>query len=86
MGIVQSKTFKSGNSIAVRLPREVALAEGISVTIEKRGGALIIRPTIDPVEERRKVTDLVAELRRIGPVGEIEQRDSDIFPDRPGLY
>jgi virulence-associated protein VagC len=26
MGIVDSKTFKSGNSVAVRLPKEIAFA------------------------------------------------------------
>jgi hypothetical protein len=29
---------------------------------------------------------MVAGLRAIGPVGGIEERDPDIFPDRPGLY
>jgi antitoxin VapB len=86
MGIVESKTFKSGNSIAVRLPRDMALPEGTPITIEKQGDALIIRPAKDPVEEKRKVTELVEALRALGPVDEIEQRDADIFPDRPGLY
>lgn len=86
MGIVESKTFKSGNSIAVRLPRDMALPEGTAITIEKRGDALIIRPAKDPLEEKRKVTELVAALRALGPVGEVEERDADIFPDRPGLY
>ncbi len=86
MGTVASKTFKSGNSIAVRLPRDMALPEGTAITIEKRGDALIIRPTKDPVEEKRKLTELITALRALGPAGEIEARDADIFPDRPGLY
>lgn len=86
MGILETKTFKSGNSIAIRLPREVAFAEGTAVTIEKRGDALVIRPAKDPIEEKRKVLEFVAALKALKPTGVIEERDSDIFPDRPGLY
>ena len=86
MGIVESKTFKSGNSIAIRLPRDVAFPEGTAVTIEKRGDALLIRPAKDPAEEKRKVLEFVEALEALKPTGVIEERDSDIFPDRPGLY
>jgi antitoxin VapB len=84
MGILETKTFKSGNSIAIRLPREVAFAEGTAVTIEKRGDALVIRPAKDPVEEKRKVLEFVEALKALPRVGEIEQRDTDL-PERPGL-
>lgn len=86
MGAVNSKTFKSGNSIAVRLPREVALAPDIAVTIERNGDVLTIRPAVDPAEEKRKLLELVRRLREIGPVGEIGKREPIEFPDRPGLY
>ena len=86
MGVVESKSFKSGNSVAVRMPRETGMPENIDVTIERSGDAWIIRPAKDPVKEKRKVTELVAALRALGPVGEVEERDPDIFPDRPGLY
>lgn len=84
MSIFESKTFKSGNSIAVRLPRDMALPEGTPITIEKQGDALIIRPLKDPVEEKRKVIELVAALKAIGPADEIERRNADL-PERPGL-
>ena len=45
-----------------------------------------LSPTKDPVEEKRKLTELITALRALGPAGEIEARDADIFPDRPGLY
>lgn len=86
MGIVETKAFKAGNSTAVRLPRSMGISEGTALTIEKHGDAIIIRLAKDPVEEKRKVTELVAALRALGPVGEVEERDPDIFPDRPGLY
>lgn len=86
MGIVDSKTFKSGNSIAVRLPKEVAFAPDTRVTIERNGDVLTIRPAVNPAEEKRKLRDLVATLRAIGRAGEIGEREPIEFPDRPGLY
>ncbi len=39
-----TKIFKSGNSLAVRLPREIAFPEGCAVTVSRQGDSLIIRP------------------------------------------
>jgi antitoxin VapB len=40
-----TRIFKSGNSLAVRIPRDLAIAgESEEVTIERLGNALIIRP------------------------------------------
>jgi antitoxin VapB len=86
MGVVDSKTFKSGNSVAVRLPKEVAFAPDTRVTIERNGDVITIRPALDPTEERRKLRALVATLRAIGRAGEVGEREPIEFPDRPGLY
>ena len=40
---MRTRVFKNGNSLAVRLPSELALPEG-EVEIERRGNELIIRP------------------------------------------
>ena len=39
-----AKVFQSGNSQAVRIPKEFHL-DGDEVEIRKRGGSLILRPT-----------------------------------------
>lgn len=86
MGIVDSKTFKSGNSIAVRLPKDVAFPPDTQVTIERKGDVLTIRPVKDPAAERAKVLALVEALRAIGPADEVEKYDSTMTgPERPGL-
>ena len=85
MGVIETRTFKSGNSIAVCLPHELGLAADTAVLIEHDGDTIIIRPVNDPKDGRRRVQELVAALRALGPVGEVEKRDADIFPDRPGL-
>ncbi|HEX4693171.1 antitoxin [Sphingomonas sp.] len=88
MAVHQTKTFKSGNSVAVRLPKGFGFAPGTPVTIQRNGDALTIRPANDPAEARRKLRQLVADLRAIGRAGEIQGRDEVgiEFPDRPGLY
>jgi antitoxin VapB len=86
MGAIETKTFRSGNSVAIRLPKELGFAADMAVTIERVGNALRIAPVIDPAEEKRQLDELVAALRAIGPAGEIEPREPIDFPDRPGLY
>ncbi len=43
MATKTAKIFRSGNSQAVRIPKEFQL-EGTEVEIERRGNALILRP------------------------------------------
>ena len=38
------KIFKSGNSLAVRLPRDIAFDEGMEVVVSRKGDSLTIRP------------------------------------------
>ncbi len=81
-----SRTFKSGNSEAVRLPKGLGFGIGKDVVIERRGAEVILRARHDPAEEQAKLRRMVAMLDQIGPVGEIEKRVPVEFPDRPGLY
>lgn len=42
---MQTRIFRSGNSLAVRIPKELAFVNnGESVQIERVGAALVIRP------------------------------------------
>jgi antitoxin VapB len=79
---VDSKTFRSGNSEAVRLPKEVAFGSDVAVTIRREGDTL----TITPKKKLRTVGDLVARLREIGPPADgVQEREPIEWPDRPGL-
>lgn len=80
---VDSKTFKSGNSEALRLPKEVAFGAGTEVTIRKIGNTLTIVPKHD---RRLTPAELVAQLRAVGtPPGPSVGRLKPIFPKRRGL-
>jgi antitoxin VapB len=39
-----TKVFRSGNSLAVRLPRDLAFPEGAEVEVVRQGESLIVRP------------------------------------------
>ncbi|WP_424360620.1 antitoxin [Methylocystis parvus] len=39
-----TKVFKSGNSLAVRLPREIAFPEGSEVVVSRQGESLVVTP------------------------------------------
>jgi antitoxin VapB len=75
-----TKTFKSGNSAAVRLHRALGLPADIEVTAEPLGNGVWIRPK----GKRQTLAEMSAKLLALGPVGEIERREVDL-PERPGL-
>jgi antitoxin VapB len=79
MTVVTSRIFRSGNSEAVRLPKDVAFGQEMDVTIVRSGDVLTIYP------KRMSLAKMIARLRELPGPGEIEVRDADIFPDRPGL-
>ncbi len=85
MGAVNSKVFRSGNSEAVRLPREVAFGANIDVVIERNGDVLTIRPARDPAEEKRRLLDMLDALASLPKPDNVQQRDAVEFPVRPGL-
>jgi antitoxin VapB len=74
-----SRTFKSGNSEAVRLPKGVAYGAEIEVTIIRSGDVLTIYPTRPPI------TALAQRLEALAKPAQIEVRDRETIPEPPGL-
>jgi len=79
MTTARSRTFRSGNSEAVRLPKDVAYGEDIDVTIVRSGDVVTIYPT------RMSMREMLKRLDELPAPDYIEERDSDVVPDRPGL-
>jgi len=79
MPTAKSRTFRSGNSEAVRLPREVAFGVDTPVTIVKSGDVVTIYPTRPPISE------MFERLATLPKPGAIEVRDEEPLPERPGL-
>jgi antitoxin VapB len=86
MSAVNGKVFKSGNSLAVRLPRDIAFALDTPVLIERTGDVVTIRPQRDAAIEKARLRALLDDLAAIGaPEDGVQDRDPFDFPDRPGL-
>jgi len=79
MTVITSRTFRSGNSQAVRLPREIAFPEGTLVTIVRSGDVLTIYPAKSPV------TTMIERLRALPKPDSVEVRDEEPIPERPNL-
>jgi antitoxin VapB len=82
---VHTKTFKSGNSVAVRLPKGFAIPVNVEVELEKSGDTVTIRTLRDPVAAKRALLDMLEELKMLPKPPTIQNRDPFEFSDRPEL-
>ena len=57
--MITTKTFKSGNSLAIRLPRDLGFEESEEVEIYRKGEEVIIRHKSTSL---KKVFDLLSEM------------------------
>jgi antitoxin VapB len=78
MAIAESRTFRSGNSEAVRLPRNVAFGREVELTIVRSGDVLTIYPARKPIGE------LAKQLVELARPSEIEVRDDEVLPEPSG--
>ena len=70
-----TKVFRSGNSLAVRLPREIAFHEGAEVVVTRQGESLVVSPA------RLDMATLVARLG-LGPAPRALERPAFKPPRR----
>lgn len=87
MGVHQTKTFKSGNSEAVRLPKGMGFGIDVDVRVEREpGGRVVLTPVVDREAQRRRMDEAYARMLAIGaPADGVQARDPFLFIDRPGL-
>lgn len=75
---MQTRVFQSGNSIAVRIPKELAIVSAAQdVEIERVGDSLVIRPI-----KRKKLAGLGTVLAGFSPEFMADGRDFHEEPDR----
>lgn len=79
MPIARSRTFRSGNSEALRLPKDVAFGTDVEVVIVRSGDVLTVYPATMTLPE------MASRLRELPAPPAIERRDVDELPERPGL-
>ena len=77
---VRSKTFKSGNSVALRLPKVLGIKEGVEMKVREEQGRYVVEP-VEPPKKRIDLSFLdgrTAGLKPLRPEDrEIEERELD---------
>ena len=79
VSVARSRTFRSGNSEAIRLPKDVAYGEDVELVLVRSGDVMTIYPAATTIPE------MIAQLNALPAVREIEQRDIDAIPERQGM-
>ncbi|MCB9958075.1 MAG: AbrB/MazE/SpoVT family DNA-binding domain-containing protein [Rhodospirillaceae bacterium] len=79
MPTAHSRTFRSGNSEAVRLPKDVAFGIDTEVVIVRSGDVMTIYPA------KMTVPEMLERLAEMPRPNAIEARDEAEIPERPGL-
>lgn len=80
MNAYRTKTFKSGNSEAVRLPKELGFGIDVEVEIVGHGDEVTIRR-----KPKKTMKELVAALREMPKPSRPMKRERIVFPKRKGL-
>ena len=79
MAIARSRTFRSGNSEALRLPKDVAFGDDVELVLIRSGDVMTIYPAAATIPE------MLARLRVLPAPGTVERRDDEALPERPRL-
>lgn len=79
MTIARSRTFRSGNSEAVRLPKDVAFGDGIELVVVRSGDVITMYPA------GTTIPAMLDRLKALPRPREVEQRDEEPLPERKGL-
>jgi antitoxin VapB len=79
---IRAKTFKSGNSVALRLPKALGIKEGVEMKVREEHG----RYVVEPVEKPKKKIDLTGIWGSIPELKPLEPEDREFDGDVPRLW
>lgn len=79
MTVARSRTFRSGNSEALRLPKDVAFGDDVELVLVRSGNVMTIYPAATSIAE------MLEQLRTTPAPRAIERRDEEPLADRDGL-
>jgi antitoxin VapB len=78
----KTKTFKSGNSVAVRLPASLKVAAGVEMTVREERGRYIVEPVKAP-SRKIDLTGIYGSGAGLRPLTDEEREiDSSIIEPR----
>jgi antitoxin VapB len=80
MNMITTKPFRSGNSEAIRLPKNMAFGPDTEVEISKHGDIVTIRP-----KPKQSIKQMIANLRALPKPDYVQDREPFEAPERDGL-
>lgn len=85
---VHTRAFKSGNSVALRLPKGLSIEPGDNFEVTRHGDTLTARRVPTPGEEAERLARfraMLSEMQKLPKPVKVQEREPFEFPDRPGL-
>ena len=79
MAVARSRTFRSGNSEALRLPKDVAFGDDVELVLVRSGAVMTIYPAGTTVQA------MLERLAGLPAATAIEPRGVEALPEREGL-
>jgi antitoxin VapB len=79
MTVARIRTFRSGNTEVIRLPKEVAFGEGRELVIVRSGDVMTIYPAAT------SISAMIERLRALPVPPSVERRDEEGLPERRGF-
>ena len=79
MPVARTRTFKSGNSEAIRLPKDVAFGENTDLVVVRSGDVMTIYPAAT------SIAAMIKRLRSLPTPPTVERRDTEELPERKRL-
>lgn len=73
-----TRTFKSGNSIAVRLPKALGIPAGVEMRVREEQGKYVLEP-VEPERKTIDLTGIVGSMPWLKPLTR-EEREFDESP------
>jgi antitoxin VapB len=75
---VRAKTFKSGNSVALRLPKALGIKEGVEMKVSEEQGRYVVEP-VDQAPRKIDLTGIAGSMPWLKPIP-TEEREIDPSP------
>jgi antitoxin VapB len=75
----KTRTFKSGNSVALRLPKALGVAPGVEMTVREVRGRYIFEPAEQEPRKKIDLTGIYGSCPGLKPLSDAEREiDSDL--------
>jgi antitoxin VapB len=75
-----TRTFKSGNSIAVRLPKALGVEAGIEMRVREEHGKYVLEP-VEEISKRINLTGIYGSVPGLKPVKRLKMSPRDLDLD-----